>query len=930
MPEAFISYAREDTPFVRRVADGLTQQGREIWVDWEDIPLTADWLAEAYAGIESADNFIFVISPDSIQSGPCTLELEHALDNNKRLIPILRREVLAEEDKSKMHHSLSAHNWLKALKDEEFENTFNTLVEVMDTDLDYIRAHTRNTIRATEWQDNRQDRSFLLQGSDLRAANAWLEQGASRQPAPTELHYAYIQASQREARRRRTVTLISALIFLVISGLAILAIYNAVLANQNAEAARIAELDAQFNARQAQSLALAARAQQFLFQDNNTDLALALALQANEIPDTTSLTYTQTVLAQAVFTPGTRRLMQGFARYPNADLAFNIANDELLAINSDEDVVRIDFNTQEVQNTWTPPRRIYTTLLSPGGEQALAVDSDGAAYLLTFTDDGGMDVAYEWSTDYLFVSAAFTPTGESILFGSYDGTVTLWNLATFEVTQTFDPGTGSPAWSVAVSGDGLWGLSGDQNGVITMWNLQTGKAVHEFTGHEGRIFAVAFSPDGSQILSGAADNDMRLWDVDTQEAMVFAGHTNSVLTVAFSADGRFGYSGGLDGNLIEWDLNRGDQVRYFVGHRATVYALRLDSSGRLISGSSDGTIRWWDVENGALIHRFIGHEAPVYSVDFSPDGGLVASASDDGTIRMWDLKAGRQVDEFTDLNGSGVTSVAFSPDGLSLVSGSRDGTIRVWSLETRKNTQTLLGHQATVWSVLYSPDGTKLVSGSWDGTIILWDIIAGTQITVFPNPSTTPSRVYGVDLSPDGTRILAAYNDQFARLWDVDTGEMLMELSGHTGTVYDVVFSPDGAQALTGSLDQDILLWNLDTGDIIRRFTGHTDDVYSVAFSTDGTQALSSSLDGSTRLWEISTGNELLRFSARTGVWDATFSPDAQTILTGAEDGTPRLWQVFTLDATLAWIQKNRYVAELTCEQQIQYRISDSCDSTGA
>ncbi|MBZ0276375.1 MAG: toll/interleukin-1 receptor domain-containing protein, partial [Anaerolineae bacterium] len=354
MPEAFLSYAREDSAFVRKLADHLAQEKREIWIDWEDIPLTADWLAEAYNGIESSDNFVFIISPDSIQSGPCTLELEHALENNKRLIPILRREVMEEADRAKMHHSLSAHNWLKAVQDSEFDTIFKSLLEAMDTDLDYVRAHTRYTVRAGEWEAKRQDRSFLLQGSDLREAEAWLKQGETRQPAPTELQRTYITASRRETARRRTIRLISTLVTLVIAGLAVVAIQNAIRANQNAEAARAAEREAQFNAHQAQSLALAANAQQVLFRDNNTDLAMALALAANAIPDTAALTYTQTVLAQTVFTPGTRRLMTDFARYPNADLSFSQASNRLLAVNNGDMVLRIDFSTGDVLNSWQP------------------------------------------------------------------------------------------------------------------------------------------------------------------------------------------------------------------------------------------------------------------------------------------------------------------------------------------------------------------------------------------------------------------------------------------------------------------------------------------------------------------------------------------------------------------------------------------------
>src|SRR5690348_2020145 len=93
MADVFISYSRTDKDFVRRLHDGLAKHNRDTWVDWEDIPLTAEWLKEIHAGIDAAENFVFVISPESVASAVCREELGHALASNKRLIPIFYRAV---------------------------------------------------------------------------------------------------------------------------------------------------------------------------------------------------------------------------------------------------------------------------------------------------------------------------------------------------------------------------------------------------------------------------------------------------------------------------------------------------------------------------------------------------------------------------------------------------------------------------------------------------------------------------------------------------------------------------------------------------------------------------------------------------------------------------------------------------------------------
>jgi hypothetical protein len=98
MADIFISYSRKDKPFVQTLHVALGQADYDVWVDWEDIPLTSDWWDEIQRGIESAHSFIFVISPDSIASKVCRRELDHAVKTRKRLIPLVWREGFDEEE----------------------------------------------------------------------------------------------------------------------------------------------------------------------------------------------------------------------------------------------------------------------------------------------------------------------------------------------------------------------------------------------------------------------------------------------------------------------------------------------------------------------------------------------------------------------------------------------------------------------------------------------------------------------------------------------------------------------------------------------------------------------------------------------------------------------------------------------------------------
>jgi len=103
-----ISYSRKDKAFVKNIYDALRVDDRNIWVDWEDIPPSNDWLDEIHKGIEQSDCFIFVLSPDSIKSEVCNWEVDHAVKNGKRMIPVVCRDV----DYREVRKELASLNWI--------------------------------------------------------------------------------------------------------------------------------------------------------------------------------------------------------------------------------------------------------------------------------------------------------------------------------------------------------------------------------------------------------------------------------------------------------------------------------------------------------------------------------------------------------------------------------------------------------------------------------------------------------------------------------------------------------------------------------------------------------------------------------------------------------------------------------------------------
>jgi len=97
MAEVFISYAREDQGFARDLNAALQKLQRDTWIDWRSIPDSAKWRAEIFAAIDAADNFLFIISPDSLRSEMCGQEVAHAVANKKRIVTILYHPVDHDE-----------------------------------------------------------------------------------------------------------------------------------------------------------------------------------------------------------------------------------------------------------------------------------------------------------------------------------------------------------------------------------------------------------------------------------------------------------------------------------------------------------------------------------------------------------------------------------------------------------------------------------------------------------------------------------------------------------------------------------------------------------------------------------------------------------------------------------------------------------------
>jgi len=241
------------------------------------------------------------------------------------------------------------------------------------------------------------------------------------------------------------------------------------------------------------------------------------------------------------------------------------------------------------------------------------------------------------------------------------------------------------------------------------------------------VSSVAFSQDGSQVVSGSYDKTVRIWNVTTGEVEAeLKGHTNKVTSVAFSQDG-----------------------------------------SRVVSGSYDRTVRIWNVMTGEVEAELKGHTDEVNSVAFSQDGSQVVSGSDDKTVRIWNVTTG-EVEAELKGHTKWVWCVAFSQDGGQVVSGSEDKTVRIWNVTTGEVEAELKGHTGSVMSVAFSQDGSWVVSGSFDNTVRIWNVTTG-------NSQSITSDI----ILPDGSRVNRTAPGQFHILYQSQQPMLTMNSSAH-------------------------------------------------------------------------------------------------------------------------------------------------------
>lgn len=449
------------------------------------------------------------------------------------------------------------------------------------------------------------------------------------------------------------------------------------------------------------------------------------------------------------------------------------------------------------------------------------------------------------------------------------------------------------------------------------------------------VNAVAFSSDGTRIVSAGDDGMLRWWDAYTGQlsgdpiSLVEKG----IVSIAISLDGKRVATGNTEKMLRLWDIDTGQLIGNGLQSDEPIYSIAFSPDGNQLITGSESSFRFWDLRTGESIGESLeGHAGPVRSIAFSSDGNWFVSGGEDRTLRLWNVRTRQPMGEALRGHNGAITSVSFSSDASRIVSGSEDKTLRQWNTHTRQLIgEPMRGHEGAVASITFSPDGKQIASSSRDATLRLWEAsnVRFVDVPLQGHEEMVTSTVF----SPDGTRILSGSDDKTLRLWDANTGEPVGEpMRGHEGSLNGAVFSPDGARIVSGSSDKTLRLWDAHNGQPIGEpLRGHEDGVESVAFSPDGKRIASSGKDNTVRLWDANTQlpiGEPMRGHEKM-IRSVVFSPDGTFIVSGSYDNALQRWDANTLQPVGEPMSGHKGpVVNVAYSPNGQYIVSGSKDKT--
>jgi WD40 repeat protein len=495
--------------------------------------------------------------------------------------------------------------------------------------------------------------------------------------------------------------------------------------------------------------------------------------------------------------------------------------------------------------------------------------------------------------------------------------------------------------SVSITPDGRTLVSGSNDNTLKVWDLENGKCLCTLN-HKHRVECVWVSPDGKIAISGGHDKILRVWDIATGVCIqTLTGHADEIKSVSVTPDGRRAVSGGFNNTLRVWDLGTGKCTHILenkdkIGHCCVNITPdgRFAVTGRGVSGIPvEEPLKIWEIDSGTVLHALGPIHSAIECLCITHDGRKAIT----GNGILWDLEAETSLSRMSGIDGRGVS---ITPDGrIAVAPVSRTSLLKIWDPENDICCRVLEGHTNYVQCISMTPDGYRAVSGGYDNTIMVWNLQNGKS---FLSAKPQKDWINGISISPDGRKAVMYSGDKMPSVWDVKTGECISVFEGRTSEVTNVYVTPDCQQAVSLGRDRTVRVWELTSGHCQRIVEGQ-DGMYPISIKPGGKHAIFHDrgippkdqftvVQGGTyslEVRDIDSGQCLHTLKGHAAYVECVrYTLDGHRMITGSQDKTLRVWDMVSGDCMFILKGHGGNINCLTVTGDNRYAVSGSYDRT--